>query len=108
MRWHILLIGAAALAACSCGGNSRKTELEGTWAAESIARDPAARRGPNAAQMGKVQLTIAEDQFTMTSGERRMIDGAFALRPKQDPKGIDIVDKKRVTSAIYKLEGDQL
>jgi uncharacterized protein (TIGR03067 family) len=111
MRWHILLIAAAALTTCSCGGNSRKSELEGTWAAESVSRDPAAKRGPNAAQMaqmGRIQLTVAEDQFTMTAGERRMIDGAFALRPKQNPKEIDIVDKKKVTQGIYKLEGDEL
>jgi uncharacterized protein (TIGR03067 family) len=108
MRWHILLIGAAALAACSCGGGSRKSELEGTWAAESVARDPAGKRGPDLAKMGAVQMTVADDQISIGSQGRYMMNGAFAVRPKQSPKEIDIVEKQKVTKGIYKLEGDSL
>src|SRR5262245_26209732 len=107
MRWRILLIGVAVLSACSCS-NTKKTELEGTWVAESVSRNPSAKKGTGAGKMMSIELTIAEDQFKMSSEGKGMINGVFTLARDRDPKEIDVVNKRRVSQGIYKLEGDEL
>jgi uncharacterized protein (TIGR03067 family) len=107
MHWRILWIGVVAISVCSCS-NKKKTELEGTWTAVSAAKDPAIPRGPSASNMEKVELTVAENEFTMMLQGRKLIAGILTLRTDKSPKEIDIVHPQKITVGIYKLEGDEL
>jgi uncharacterized protein (TIGR03067 family) len=62
------------------------------------------------------RLVVTGDEFMMTAprGEQRWLfrrgetRGTLRLRLKDEPRGLDLVEKARTLRAIFLIEGDQL
>jgi uncharacterized protein (TIGR03067 family) len=106
----ILLIGLAEPPRGARADDKIKTELEGTWQAESVVDSGKENKGAS-----DFKLTFKGDTFTLRKGEKVVVRGRFTLDARKKPCAIDSTitegpdqAKGKASRGIYRHEGDKL
>jgi uncharacterized protein (TIGR03067 family) len=100
----VLLVGDTA------GGETKKSELEGTWRATTLAKN-----GKEQEDTMDHNLTFEGKYFTLKRGDMVMAAGTFKTDRSKKPREIDMLVtegkddfKGKTAKAIYEIKGDTL
>ena len=104
---------ALALALLAGAAAAEQDDLKlvlGTWDVASVLKD--GKEVPLPSE-GKVRLTLKEDGYTITVGDKTVEKGTCKFVADKTPKAVDIMptegpDKGKTVPAIYEVKGDEM